>query len=117
MFFNAFYVILTFMSWFYLVIASIFEVGWPYGMKMASLGVNKFGWIVFAIIAMALSGVFLYIAQKEIPIGVAYAIWTGIGATCTFCLGVLVFGDGVSLTKIWGIMLIVLGIALLEVAR
>ena len=105
------------MSWFYLIIASIFEVGWPFGMKMASLGVNKFGWILFAIVAMALSGVFLYFAQKEIPIGIAYAIWTGIGATCTFILGVLVFGDSISLLKILGVLLIIFGIILLEIGK
>ena len=117
MFFSEIHVIFTPMSWLYLIIASIFEVGWPFGMKMASLGANKFGWIVFAVVAMALSGVFLYFAQKEIPIGVAYAIWTGIGATCTFILGVLVFNDAVSLMKILGIVLIVLGIILLEVGK
>ena len=105
------------MSWFYLLIASIFEVGWPFGMKMASLGTNKLYWIIFAIIAMALSGIFLYIAQKEIPIGIAYAIWTGIGATCTFLLGVYVFQDTVSLMKILGIVLIILGIILLEIGK
>ena len=105
------------MSWFYLIIASIFEVGWPFGMKMASLGVNKFGWILFAIVAMALSGVFLYFAQKEIPIGIAYAIWTGIGATCTFILGVLVFGDSISLLKILGVLLIIFGIILIEIGK
>jgi len=104
-------------SWFYLLIASIFEVGWPFGMKMASLGANKLYWIIFAIIAMALSGIFLYIAQKEIPIGIAYAIWTGIGATCTFLLGVYVFQDTVSLMKILGIVLIILGIILLEIGK
>ena len=105
------------MSWFYLLIASIFEVGWPFGMKMASLGTNKLYWIIFAIIAMALSGIFLYIAQKEIPIGIAYAIWTGIGATCTFLLGVYVFQDTISLMKILGIVLIILGIILLEIGK
>ena len=105
------------MSWLYLIIASIFEVVWPFGMKMASLGTNKIVWIVFAIVAMALSGVFLYFAQKEIPIGVAYAIWTGIGATCTFCLGAWVFGDTVSLMKIFGIVFIVMGIVLLEIGK
>ena len=117
MFFIVFYVIFTPMSWLYLIIASVFEVGWPFGMKMASLGANKLGWIAFAIAAMALSGVFLYFAQKEIPIGVAYAIWTGIGATCTFCLGVWVFGDAISLIKFLGIAFIVLGIILLEVGK
>ena len=105
------------MSWFYLLIASIFEVGWPFGMKMASLGTNKLYWIIFAIIAMALSGIFLYIAQKEIPIGIAYSIWTGIGATCTFLLGVYVFQDTISLMKILGIVLIILGIILLEIGK
>ena len=105
------------MSWLYLLIASIFEVGWPFGMKMASLGANKIGWIVFAIFAMALSGVFLYIAQKEIPIGIAYAIWTGIGAVCTFLLGVFVFHDSISIMKIFGISLIIFGIILLEVSH
>lgn len=105
------------MSWLYLFIASIFEVGWPFGMKMASLGVNKFGWIIFAIVAMALSGVFLYFAQKEISIGIAYAIWTGIGAVCTFLLGVFVFHDSISIMKIFGISLIIFGIILLEVSH
>lgn len=105
------------MSWLYLLIASIFEVGWPFGMKMASLNANKLGWIIFAIVAMALSGVFLYFAQKEIPIGIAYAIWTGIGAACTFLLGVWVFQDAISTMKILGVSLIILGVILLEVSH
>lgn len=105
------------MSWFYLLIASIFEVGWPYGMKMASISVNKIGWIIFAIVAMALSGVFLYIAQKHIPIGIAYAIWTGIGAVCTFLLGIFVFHDSANLMKIFGVSLIILGVLLLELSH
>ena len=77
------------MSWIYLLIASIFEVGWPFGFKMASITSYKVFWIIFAIITMTLSGFFLYIAQKQIPIGAAYAVWTGIGATCTFLIGVI----------------------------
>ena len=84
---------------------------------MASISVNKVAWIVFAIVAMALSGVFLYIAQKQIPIGIAYAIWTGIGATCTFLLGVFVFQDSVSLMKLFGVALIILGVILLEISH
>lgn len=116
MFFSEICVIFTPMCWLYLFIASIFEVGWPFGMKMASISQAKAGWIFFAIIAMALSGLFLYIAQKQIPIGIAYAIWTGIGAVCTFILGVFVFNDTVNLMKIFGFSLIVLGIILLEVS-
>ena len=105
------------MSWLYLLIASIFEVGWPYGLKMASLSSVKTWWIIFAIIAMTLSGVFLYIAQKNIPIGIAYVIWTGIGAACTFLLGVLVFNDTIDLMKILGVLLIITGITLLKLSH
>lgn len=105
------------MAWLYLFIAAIFEVGWPFGMKMASISVNKVAWIIFAIIAMALSGVFLYIAQKQIPIGIAYAIWTGIGATCTFLLGVFVFHDSINMMKLFGVALIILGVILLELSH
>ena len=105
------------MAWLYLFIAAIFVVGWPFGMKMASISVNKVAWIIFAIIAMALSGVFLYIAQKQIPIGIAYAIWTGIGATCTFLLGVFVFHDSINMMKLFGVALIILGVILLEISH
>ena len=105
------------MSWLYLFIASIFEVGWPFGMKMVSISANKIGWIIFSIIAMIISGVFLYLAQKQIPIGIAYAIWTGIGAVCTFLLGVFVFQDSINLMKIFGISLIIIGIIFLEVSH
>lgn len=112
-----FYVIFTLMSWIYLLIASIFEVGWPFGMKMASISIHKCGWISFAIVAMALSGVFLYIAQKHIPIGIAYAIWTGIGAVCTFALGIWIFHDSVNMLKLFGVSLIILGVVILEISH
>ena len=105
------------MSWFYLFIAAIFEVGWPFGMKMASLSDTKLWWIIFAIIAMTLSGVFLYLAQKEIPVGTAYAIWTGIGAACTFLIGVLVFNDTLNLMRALGVIFIIFGVILLKFAH
>lgn len=105
------------MGWIYLIIAAIFEVGWPYGLKMASVVDNKFGWIVFAIIAMILSGVFLYLAQKEIPVGTAYAIWTGIGAACTFALGVWLFNDILNPMRILGVLFIITGVILLKLGH
>ena len=105
------------MGWAYLFIAAIFEVGWPFGMKMASISSHKFLWIVFAIITMALSGVFLYYAQKQIPVGTAYAVWTGIGAVCTFAIGVLVFNDILNLMRIFGVLLIISGVILLKFAH
>ena len=105
------------MGWFYLFVAAIFEVGWPFGLKMATSDDNNFWWIVFAIIAMTLSGVFLYLAQKEIPVGTAYAIWTGIGAACTFLIGILVFDDTLNLMRALGVFFIISGVILLKIAH
>ena len=105
------------MGWFYLFIAAIFEVGWPFGLKMATLGSSKYLWIIFAIVAMTLSGVFLFFAQKEIPVGTAYAVWTGIGAACTFVLGVIIFHDTFSLMRAFGVLLILFGVALLKIGH
>ena len=102
------------MAWVYLLVASIFEVGWPISMKMADITSYKMLWILCAIVTMALSGVFLYYAQKEIPIGTAYAIWTGIGATCTFLAGVLCFNDTASLLRFFGVLLIISGVIILK---
>ncbi len=109
--------IISIMSWFYLLIAALFEVGWPFGLKMAELSTGKIWWILFAIIAMTLSGVFLYMAQKEIPIGTAYAVWTGIGASCTFLLGIAIFHDAMSLMRLLGVVFIILGVALLKIGH
>lgn len=105
------------MSWFYLILAAIFEVGWPVGLKMAEVTSHKLLWIIFAIIAMTFSGVFLYIAQKHIPIGTAYAVWTGIGASCTFLIGVIFFHDSLSLMRFLGIILIIAGVVLLKIGH
>ena len=105
------------MGWLYLLIAAIFEVGWPFGLKMASISVAKTWWIIFAIVTMILSGIFLYLAQKQIPVGTAYAIWTGIGAACTFAIGVLIFNDALNMMRIFGVLLIVCGVILLKAAH
>jgi quaternary ammonium compound-resistance protein SugE len=98
------------MSWIYLFIAGIFEIGWPLGFKLSQTTSHRYGWITFAAISMALSGIFLWHAQKSIPIGTAYAIWTGIGATGTFILGILFFRDPANLGRLFFASLIVAGI-------
>lgn len=105
------------MAWVYLLIASFFEVGWPLGFKLASTTDHKMFWVVFAFVTMALSGFFLFLAQKEISIGTAYAVWSGIGASCTFLIGVLFFGDTISLMRFLGILLIVSGVVLLKLGH
>lgn len=80
-------------------------------MKMAAPGAaGRWWWILFAVLTMALSGVW------QIPIGTAYAIWTGVGAACTFGIGVWFFGDAASMLRLLGVVLIVGGAILLKVA-
>lgn len=105
------------MSWLYLFVAALFEIGWPYGLKMASISQIKVWWIIFAIVTMILSGVYLYLAQREIPVGTAYAVWTGIGASGTFILGVLLFNDGLNMLRLLGVIFIILGVALLKISN
>lgn len=105
------------MGWIYLLIAAVFEVGWPLGLKMASVSSAKVLCIIFSIIVMGLSGVFLYLAQKEIPVGTAYAIWTGIGASCTFLIGVIFFHDTLSVLRVLALFLIIAGVIMLKIAH
>ena len=85
------------MAWVYLLLAGMFEIGWPVGLKMAQQVETRVIGVAIAATFMAISGVLLWLAQKEIPIGTSYAIWTGIGAAGTFFVGVLFYGDPSSL--------------------
>jgi quaternary ammonium compound-resistance protein SugE len=100
------------MAWISLIVAGVFEIGWPLGLKngWTSEGARP-GWIIFAIICMGISGVLLLYAQRTIPIGTAYAIWTGIGAVGTFFVGVYLFGDAMTTIRLVAVVLIVAGIA------
>ena len=98
------------MHWIYLLIAGIFEIGWPLGFKLSSTGDSKFLWIVFSCVSMALSGYFLWQAQRTIPIGTAYAVWTGIGAVGTFLIGIVFFKDPAGLMRMFSVALIIVGI-------
>ena len=105
------------MAWAYLVLAGLFEIGWPVGLK---LGWTADGarplWLIFAILCMAISGALLLWAQRVIPMGTAYAVWTGIGAVGAFTVGVLMFGDSASTIRLVSIALIVAGIVGLKLA-
>jgi quaternary ammonium compound-resistance protein SugE len=101
----------------YLFIAGLFEWGWPVGLKLGlSEGNVRWGWISFAAVTMAASGAFLMIAQKTIPMGTAYAVWTGIGAVGTFALGIMIFGEAATLARFFFVGLIVAGIIGLKMA-
>lgn len=105
------------MAWLYLFIAAVFEVGWPVGFKIAGLVEAKFWWIIFSVLAMAFSGSFLYLAQKDIPIGTAYAIWSGIGTVFTFAVGIVFFNDSAAFVRLFGVLLIVIGVVLLKLGH
>ncbi|BDX04395.1 multidrug SMR transporter [Marinomonas pontica] len=105
------------MSWVYLLLAGLTEIGWPVGLKMAQSGCSKILGIAMAIGFMAVSGTLLWLAQKEIPMGTAYAVWTGIGASGTFLLGIWFYGDPTSLLRYMGVLLIILGVVVLKFAH
>jgi quaternary ammonium compound-resistance protein SugE len=105
------------MSWIYLVFAGLFEIGWPVGLKMAQEPATRWAGIAVAVLFMFVSGVLLWLAQRQIPMGTAYAVWTGIGAAGTFLVGVLVYGDASSIPRYLGVALIIAGVVTLKLAH
>jgi quaternary ammonium compound-resistance protein SugE len=105
------------MSWVYLVLAGVVEIGWPFGLKLAQGSEHRSKGIVLAIVAMGLSGGLLWLAQRQISLGTAYAVWTGIGAAGTFLLGVMLFGDPATLGRYLGVTLIIGGVVVLKLAH
>jgi quaternary ammonium compound-resistance protein SugE len=105
------------MNWIYLIFAGIFEIGWPLGLKLTQTMPSKFWGIVIAVVSMSLSGLLLWLAQKTIPIGTAYAVWTGIGAVGTLIVGIIYFGDSASTLRMLSALLIVIGIVGLKLAH
>ncbi|WP_294139383.1 multidrug efflux SMR transporter [uncultured Sanguibacteroides sp.] len=106
------------MAWMLLVLAGILEIGWPLGFKLASTYEKYFCFfIVFSVISMGASGFFLYLAQKTIPIGTAYVIWTGIGAVGTILIGIFFFQDSVSIFRLLFVSLILIGVVGLKLVH
>jgi quaternary ammonium compound-resistance protein SugE len=103
------------MAWFYLSIAGLLEVGWAVGLKYTE-GFTRLWPSVLTLTAMTLSIVFLGLALKTLPIGTAYAIWTGIGAVGTAMLGIYLFAEPATALRLGCIGLIVSGIAGLKLA-
>lgn len=101
-------------AWILLFLAGLFEIGWPLGLKLAQGGVWRVAGLLVAAACMLVSGALLFMAQKHIPMGTAYAVWTGIGAAGTFLTGVLLFGDPLQPARLIGIALIVSGVAVLK---
>ena len=103
------------MHWIYLVIAGVLEVVWAYFMKQ-SAGFTKPLESAVTIVAMIASFTLLSLAMKALPLGSAYAIWTGIGAVGAFIVGVVFLGESANLMRVASAALILAGIIGLKVA-
>ena len=97
------------MAWIYLLLAGLFEVVWAIGLKYTD-GFSRLWPSVGTLAAMAVSLVLLAMAVKTLPIGTAYATWTGIGALGAVALGIVLFGDPATLPRLLCVALILAGI-------
>jgi quaternary ammonium compound-resistance protein SugE len=98
-----------------LLTAGICDVLWAVSMKYAE-GYTRLGW---SLVSLGLLAFFVFLLGRSLqvlPVGTAYAVWTGIGAAGTFLLGVILFGESLSPLRLSGIALVVIGIVLLKLA-
>ena len=103
------------MSWIILFCAGLFEVGGAVGLKYTD-GFTPPLPTVLTIAAMAISLGLLGLAMKELPLGTAYAIWTGVGAVGTVIAGVILFGESMALVRLASVALIIAGLIGLKVS-
>ena len=97
------------MAWSILFVAGLLEVAWAIGLKYTA-GLTRLIPSIFTLAAMAGSVILLGLALKSLPIGTAYAVWTGIGAVGTAALGIILFGEPATAFRLASIALIVAGI-------
>jgi quaternary ammonium compound-resistance protein SugE len=100
---------MTRMAWTYLILAGLLEIGWAVGLKYTA-GFSRLGPSVLTIILMAASFGLLAQAVKSIPLGTAYAVWTGIGAAGTAVIGMTYFQESREVLRIGCLLLIVAGV-------
>lgn len=96
-------------AWAVLLVAGLCEIAWAIGLKYTE-GFTRLAPSVWTLVAMAASVVLLAWSLKTLPVGTAYAVWTGIGAVGTAVLGMLLFGESREVARLVGIGLIVAGI-------
>lgn len=103
------------MAWMYLGIARLLEVLWAYMLKVSD-NLSKPIEATIAVVAMIASFIMLSMAMKSLPLGTAYAIWTGIGAVGAFLIGIIVLGEAVTAMRVGSAALILVGIIGLKLA-
>lgn len=97
------------MAWLILFVAGVLEIGWAVGLKYTD-GFTRPGPTVATVIAMALSLGLLGLAVRTLPVGTAYAVWTGIGTVGTVLLGIALFGESTDVPRLVCIAMIAGGI-------
>jgi quaternary ammonium compound-resistance protein SugE len=97
------------MAWIYLIIAGLFEIGWAIGLKYTE-GFTRLLPSLWTVASMIISIVLLGLAVKALPVGTAYAVWTGIGAVGTAILGIYLFAEPATAPRLMCIGLILCGI-------
>jgi quaternary ammonium compound-resistance protein SugE len=102
-------------NWLLLILAGVFEIAWAVGLKYTA-GFTRFVPTLLTVAAMAVSMALLGLAVRSLPIGTAYAVWTGIGTAGTAVFGMVLLGEPASATRIVCIGLIVFGILGLKLA-
>lgn len=104
------------MSWIILFLAGLFEVGWAVGLKYTD-GFTRPLPTLLTLGAMIVSLALLGLAMKELPLGTAYAIWTGVGAVGTVIAGIILFGESMTLLRLLSVGLIVAGLLGLKLSH
>ena len=103
------------MSWIILFFAGLFEVGWAVGLKYTE-GFSRPLPTALTVGAMIISLGLLGLAMKELPLGTAYAIWTGVGAVGTVIAGIILFGESMALFRLASVALIIAGLVGLKMS-
>jgi quaternary ammonium compound-resistance protein SugE len=97
------------MAWGYLAIAALFEIGWAIGLKQAAAAPGPLVWSL-TVAGMIASVIFLGLAVRDLPLGTAYAIWTGAGTAGVFLAGIVLFGESADVVRILCVGLILAGV-------
>lgn len=103
------------MAWAQLFVAGILEIIWAYAMKQSD-GFSRLSYSIVTFVGMAASFWLLALAMRLLPLGTAYAVWTGIGAVGAFILGITLLGEAASPGRLIAAAMIVGGIVLMRVA-
>ncbi|MEX2643762.1 MAG: quaternary ammonium compound efflux SMR transporter SugE [Acetobacterales bacterium] len=103
------------MGWLWLFMAGLFEIGWAVGLKYTD-GFSRWLPTALTLAAMVVSVALLGLALKTLPLGTAYAVWTGIGSVGTVILGILLFGEPATAVRLGCIGLILAGIVGLKLS-